>query len=368
MDISSSSSDRRRQVTIVTHSPSPYQVELFDAIAALGVMDLHVVYLYAHDPQRMWHVSPLLHSSTVLDRDGMAAALVESVCASDLLVVNYFKHRFVDMLLARWPASGKPWCFWGERPRVHALQMASRLNRVLRLRALHRCRSPIWGIGRMAVDGYREEFGPHRQYVNLPYFSALERFHAPQRLVRQERVILFSGSLIQRKGVDLIATAFSRLAGENPHLRLRLRLMGGGPLEPVLRHFLRGCAEQVEFLGFRDWQVLPTEYARADILCVPSRYDGWGLVVPEGLAAGLPVISTTQTGAGVEFLETGRNGWLIPPDDEEALFQALREAAALDDTQLAAMSHAAVESVREHTLEAGARRLAKAALQAIEGQ
>jgi glycosyltransferase involved in cell wall biosynthesis len=38
--------------------------------------------------------------------------------------------------------------------------------------------------------------------------------------------------------------------------------------------------------------------------------------VPEGLAAGLPVIGTHQTGAAVEFIRPGRNGWLIPENDE----------------------------------------------------
>src|ERR1700751_4608744 len=75
----------------------------------------------------------------------------------------------------------------------------------------------------------------------------------------------------------------------------------------------------VGFVGFRDWDELPREYAAANMLCVPSRYDGWGLVVPEGLAAGLPVIATDRMGAALEFVESGRNGWLIRAGGEEAL-------------------------------------------------
>ena len=43
-------------------------------------------------------------------------------------------------------------------------------------------------------------------------------------------------------------------------------------------------ADRVQFTGFRDWEDLPAEYGKADVLCVPSLHDGWGLVVPEGLA------------------------------------------------------------------------------------
>jgi glycosyltransferase involved in cell wall biosynthesis len=98
---------------------------------------------------------------------------------------------------------------------------------------------------------------------------------------------------------------------------------------------------------------LPGEYEAADVLCVPSRYDGWGLVVPEGLAAGLPVIATDRMGAALEFVRTGRNGWLIPAGDEEALLNAMREAAVGE------LPNGARESVSEHTLENGAERFVR---------
>ena len=162
--------------------------------------------------------------------------------------------------------------------------------------------------------------------LNLPYFSDIERFRRLERSTDCEagslRVFLFSGALIRRKGVDLVARAFVRLVREG--LPVRLKIMGYGKLEGTVARTLADCQDRVELLGFRDWEVLPEVYAAADVLCVPSRYDGWGLVVPEGLAAGLPVISTAQTGAAVEFIEHGSNGWLIPASDGNAVYRAMR--------------------------------------------
>jgi glycosyltransferase involved in cell wall biosynthesis len=104
---------------------------------------------------------------------------------------------------------------------------------------------------------------------------------------------------------------------------------------------------------------LPREYAAADVLCVPSRYDGWGLVVPEGLASGLPVIATDRMGAALEFVRTGTNGWLIPAGDEESLLGAMREAAVGE------LPKGARESVKEHTLENGAATFVRYAQEAI---
>ena len=101
---------------------------------------------------------------------------------------------------------------------------------------------------------------------------------------------------------------------------------------------------------------LPAEYACADVLCVPSRYDGWGLVVPEGLAAGLPVIASDRMGAALEFVESGRNGRLVRAGDQEALLQAMREAATMTRSELLALGRRARESVSTHTLRNGAGR------------
>jgi glycosyltransferase involved in cell wall biosynthesis len=110
---------------------------------------------------------------------------------------------------------------------------------------------------------------------------------------------------------------------------------------------------------------LPREYASADVMCVPSRYDGWGLVVPEGLASGLPVIGTDRMGAALEFIETGRNGWLIPAADEGALFAAMREAALMPHPQFSETGFEARLSVSAHTLENGAARFVNFAQEAI---
>jgi glycosyltransferase involved in cell wall biosynthesis len=351
------------KVFVLTDSPSPYQVELFNEIEAHGECTLEVAYLRKRDPDRLWQSSPLRHASIELE-DGMSRAR-ESVRHAELVVFNYYRHANAERLIQERTATGRPWCFWGERPGAHGPVWAGRLLRKWKLSKLHASRVPIWGIGKFAVDGYREEFGNGRAYCNLPYFSDLQRFKNSERSATRERVFLFSGSLISRKGVDLLARAFVRLAREVPNVRLRI--VGEGELRESLVQTLRPVSERVEFVGFREWNELPGEYSRADVLCVPSRYDGWGLVVPEGLASGLPVIATDRMGAALEFLESGRNGWLIPAGDEEAILNAMREAALMSESELKQLGREARESVSTHTLRHGAERFVGFARQAIDG-
>jgi glycosyltransferase involved in cell wall biosynthesis len=338
---------------VLTDCPSPYQVELFNEIEAQGDCELEVGYLRERDPERSWKSPEIRHACVELN----------GAREADLMVFNYYRHANAERLIEARAASGGPWCFWGERPGFRKPAWAGRLLRRWKLAKLHASAAPIWGIGKFAIEGYREEFGAERFYFNLPYFSDLERFDVSVRDEKRERTFLFSGSLIERKGVDLLAAAFVRLAQEVP--QVRLKIVGEGELRDSLARTLQTVSERVEFIGFKDWSELPSEYAAADVLCVPSRYDGWGLVVPEGLASGLPVIGTNRMGAALEFVESGRNGWLISAGDQEALFAAMREAALMPVDELREMGYRARQSVSAHTLRNGATRFVDYAQQVI---
>lgn len=354
-------------VTVVTNLTSPYQVELFNTVERLGGGQIGVVYLHSHHAGRFWGPRSIEHEHLVLDEDEskmpQAAAMLDR---ADLAVINFYNHRFAHRLLRQRAAGGKGWCFWGERMGSTRWAWAGRLVRRWKLRDLHQSRAAIWGIGEFALEKYREEFGPGRTYINLPYFSDLKRFEAAsrERATGDDVRFLFSGSLIHRKGVDLLAAAFVKLAGEFP--QARLDILGAGPLQNDLKQTLAGCGHKVRFHGFKDWDELPKFYANADVLCVPSRYDGWALVVPEGLAAGLPVIGTDRTGAALELIKPGENGWLTSAGDFQSLYLAMREAAASRE-RLAGMSAAARQTVAEHQLEDGAARFISACDASLAG-
>jgi glycosyltransferase involved in cell wall biosynthesis len=345
------------KIFVLTDIPSPYQTEIFDEITASGC-DLYVGYLRGSDPTRQWRQTEIRHQATMLDEtnDPFASAN-ELMDDCDLAVFNYYRHAQAEQLLSHRARQQRPWCFWGERPGFTKPEWPGRVLRHWKLRSLHSSPAAIWGIGQFAVDQYKREFGTGRAYFNLPYFSNLERFRVERRTdsySRSDRVFLFSGSLTTRKGVDVLSKSFCQLVSEQQNVRLRI--VGDGPLLKHAQNTMSAVRDKVDFVGFRDWRELPQQYASADVLCVPSRYDGWGLVVPEGLAAGLPVIATDQMGAALEFVRTDYNGWLIGAGDETALLRAMREAASLSSEQLTKYSSNAVESVSQHSLQHGAQR------------
>jgi glycosyltransferase involved in cell wall biosynthesis len=357
----------KKKLLILTHIPSPYQVELFNALAKSNSVSLKVAYLYSRSGSTIakhWQNSNINHDCLILDdRTEQYEAICHEIQASDLIVFNYYQHDRINQLIDLCIKTQKKWCFWGERPGCKHDRFLGFLYRRWKLLKLHQFPVPIWGVGEWAVQQYRSEFGIRREYVNLPYFSDLDRFHTSltkKTSSNQPFVFLYSGALIYRKGVDLLATVFNRLAAEFPHVQLKI--LGTGDLQPLLEQELSTYQERVEFLGFQPWHKLPTYYQQADVLCVPSRYDGWALVVPEGLASGLPVISTKKTGAAIDLIKHHQNGWLIPADDRSALYNAMKQAVMLSPQELYDYSRSAIDSVNQHSLQHGVERLERAVI------
>jgi glycosyltransferase involved in cell wall biosynthesis len=351
------------KIAIFTYLPSPYQVELFDAITARGMIELNVIYVRTQTNMptaRLWQIPDLKHNHVLLESlAGDVTKLKDIVDRADFVIFNYYQHPLLFELIQYCGRHRKPWCFWGERPGYRQLGWLGTYYRRWKLWDLYQSQAAIWGVGEWAVKQYRQEFGQKRFYCNLPYFSDLDRFSGQRSLAnRQVKNFLFSGSLVERKGVDLLAAAFLKLAEE--FSGVTLSWLGEGDLRSQLESQLARYSDRVQFLGFQTWQALPQFYQSADILCVPSRYDGWALVVPEGLAAGLPVISTIRTGAALDLIKPDQNGWLIPTDNASALYDAMRQAVLLSPDQYLERSHAACLSVSQHSLADGVDRFHQA--------
>jgi glycosyltransferase involved in cell wall biosynthesis len=76
-------------------------------------------------------------------------------------------------------------------------------------------------------------------------------------------------------------------------------------------------------MGFQLVDSLPTIFGQANCFVLPSRHDGWGVVINQAIAAGLPVIATRAVGAAIDLVEHQINGCVIEPDSEQAIFEAM---------------------------------------------
>jgi glycosyltransferase involved in cell wall biosynthesis len=159
--------------------------------------------------------------------------------------------------------------------------------------------------------------------------------------VRPERFRVVSvGRLVRKKGFDVLVEAIGRLHERSVDVELVIAGESGDQ-ERAVRDLVsaRGLDRSVTFLGPVSQARLLSEYRRASVFALACRVDGDGdrdgipNVMVEAMAAGLPVVSTAVSGIP-ELVEDGRTGLLVPPDDAEALADAVWRLAK--DPSLAA--------------------------------
>ena len=136
--------------------------------------------------------------------------------------------------------------------------------------------------------------------------------------------LLCVASLSPRKGHDVLFAALSGLKDHAWHLTCIGGTVGDDTILSRLRAGLdeSGLTDRVRFAGEGDDAVVGAAYSAADLFVLPTRYEGYGMVVAEALARGLPVVST-HTGAIPELVGE-HAGIVVPPGDTDALQAALR--------------------------------------------
>lgn len=157
--------------------------------------------------------------------------------------------------------------------------------------------------------------------------SAAARNSAVTERKVQSPLVLYSGRLVERKGIHELLAAIPEVLEAEPHARFAF---AGGPPSVdsagVERQWLPGNLQpyrsHIHFTGWLSPRQVDDWYSIADILVVPSRYEPFGMVVLEGMLHGLPIVAAS-VGGPAEILEDQRTALLFPPRDVGSLGRAL---------------------------------------------
>jgi len=147
-------------------------------------------------------------------------------------------------------------------------------------------------------------------------------------------------TLTPRKAHDVLIEAFATLHREHPTLAWRLDLVGSATRSPATTAALRaaierhGLGERVTLHGEQEAEALRAHYHSADVFVLASRHEGFGMVLHEALARGLPIVAT-RGGAIADTVPEGA-GLLVPVDAVPDLANALHRVAT-DDACMTAL-------------------------------
>jgi len=156
--------------------------------------------------------------------------------------------------------------------------------------------------------------------------------------------ILFVGRLTKQKSVEILLKAIKILKNKYSK-NLKIAIVGDGELKENLNNLTveLGVNREVEFLGVR--KDVKELMVSSKIFVLPSRWEGFGLVIIEAMSNMLPVIAS-NVGGIPELIEDGKDGILVPPENPKALARAINNL--LENEELREkLSKAAYKKVRE---------------------
>jgi glycosyltransferase involved in cell wall biosynthesis len=374
---------KTRRLFAISREPAPYKTDLYNAIADLPGWQLSVFYAASKDwaadgghdfkdfpPSRFKYeevkgkglcgqvFAALKVGATILGRR-----------PDTLLISGYQGLPYITaMLLCRIvaiPFFMQVDQFNTGRPRFQAaLPMRNCLRRFV-----FRHASGLLVCGRMGRESALLSGCPVEKIYDFPYVIDARRLTrlsaerpSPDLLPIAESgkaVILFSGRLIERKGLHVLLRALKRLEpSENNYV---LVVEGNGPLRANLEDLAAqtGLGENCLFVGFRQMTDHAFLLNNSHIVVVPSLADPWGIVVHEGMLMGKPVCSSSNVGCGVDRIKTGETGFLFTSGSDEELAAHLK--LLLSDKGLRErIGESACREAFAHSPERNARTFAEA--------
>jgi glycosyltransferase involved in cell wall biosynthesis len=241
----------------------------------------------------------------------------------DLFVINSYDQPTSQAAMAVLTFLGRRWAIAGERPGLNPHSPMRNLLRRLALWLPGTYADCAIVTGNLAVQAFERIFKDDRGCYSLPYLIDTSEFlRLPLPDVSAGEVnFLFSGQLIPRKGIDVLCGAAQQVFEREP--RARLSIVGEGPERYRVEELLMRFPNRVRLHGFLPFPDRIKAYVDAHVLILPSTHDGWGAVVHEAMARGMPVISSSRVGAAYDLIEDGQNGVMVERNDVDSYSRAM---------------------------------------------
>jgi glycosyltransferase involved in cell wall biosynthesis len=363
-----------RRLVILTEIIAPYRIPVFNALAARGDVQLHVIFLSENDPSlRQWRVykEEIKFSYEVLPawrrRIGKYNALLNSGVSTAL------RRAQPDVLLcggyayvASWQAAfwakhhGVPLLLWSESTALD-IRGGHRLVDFIKRKFRQRCQAFV-AAGKtsrdylLALGASSDSIFIAPDAVDVRFFAAgAEKARQQAHEIRNRnrlppRYFLSVGRLIKEKGVYELLEAYAKLDA-SVRSQIGLVFVGEGAERKELERRATGIQPGVvRFCGWVHREQVPEIYALAEAFVFPTYSDPWGLVVNEAMACSLPIVASQVAGCVPDLLQDGWNGFAVPPRDVEGLVRSMQ--LLFDDLESARrMGSRSVQRIQDYTPE-----------------
>jgi glycosyltransferase involved in cell wall biosynthesis len=167
----------------------------------------------------------------------------------------------------------------------------------------------------------RQKYSTIYYGVNFDKFSKFKRkesIHLKKKLNIDNNTFILGcvARHVEQKSLDILLKSFSLFVKRNPKIKIKLIMIGKGHLEKDLKQLAKNLSIYKKIIWIRNTNFIQLYYNIFDIFCLTSKYEGFGLVLLESLASGVPILAT-KSGAIPEIVKNKINGHLVRHGDIE---------------------------------------------------
>ncbi|MEY0515707.1 glycosyltransferase family 4 protein [Providencia manganoxydans] len=164
-----------------------------------------------------------------------------------------------------------------------------------------------------------------------------------RNLFPREKIILAVGRLTHQKGFDMLISSWEIISKQYPNWKLRI--VGSGEDEIKLKNMIMELSLNSSVQIVPNTSNILSEYYTASYFVLSSRFEGFGLVILEAQACGLPVISFDCDAGPREIIQHDKSGWICKPNDIEELSLHMKNAIQLIESDFDSYKHIQENSI-----------------------
>lgn len=315
------------KILIITNIPSPYRVDFFYYMQThITEHEFHVLYCARNESNRCWNTtekkllnSHFINSKVITIKKKYDTRFIYipkdilkqiSKINPDIVIGWEYSPTIILALI---------WCKLNKKKFIHLtdgtiysernIGKAQKLSRKI---IIQNCDAAIASSTKAKEKLLSWGMSPEKIFVSLLTVN-IDNFSDIQRMPEKGR-ILYVGSMIERKGLDLLISALKYVKND-----FCLHIVGNGTDEEI--NNIKNLAQEsnvldsIEICGFKQGRDLIEEYQKAQIFVLPTREDCFGLVLLEALCTGVPIISSKYADGAYDIVSERQNGVLVDPFD-----------------------------------------------------
>lgn len=343
-----------KKIAIITNMPSPYRVDFFDYIRHhYEDFKITVIYFCCSLENRQWQINQEKIEEDIFlksirfkiknDFDNRYVFIAKGV-KKELKklgpdVVIGMEYNPVVIQACRWcKRNNISYISWTDGT-LNSEKDINYLQKLSRRYIVNN--SKVYIASSSKAKEAQIAYGAPEKNIFVCYLTVdIDKYHR-LNIERDDIQLLYVGSLVKRKGVDLLLNALALMKRN-----YKMVIVGDGLEKENLENLAMqlGIAQKVHFKGYVEGEELVELYSSSSVFILPTREDCYALVILEAMCAGLPVVCSKYADGAYDLIVDEKNGYIINPYDIEELALVM-EKLLIDHTKRERMSEETLKIV-----------------------